>query len=119
MKKYIITEKNMSEVAGLINKFFRSCYEKNQWIYDWSNSGKLTQEKHCYYPSKPSKEPCATVNKDYNCIEIEYPVGELLVVGSVVYFNGGNRLIYRSCPNGKYLDFIEREYVKKLVVRKS
>lgn len=147
MRKYVLTEENMPMVAGLIRKFLQSCNSKCHTLVDWNTVGKLSKvSKHrsgCYYSmagaSNVKYVKCREVTAEEleaykhsifrdetkplpthipSHIAISNPVRTSYTIGDIIYFVGGNRIIFQ---NGRYkesLNFYDRDVCRRYLESK-
>lgn len=138
MRKYILTEENMPMVTGLIRKFLQSCQDKDNNLLDWIYYGKLsegTKNRTGYYRSSPNPndvqyvgrrpyteeelesirtsifcdDPITVPNYMQSHIAISAPVKTSYRVGDIIYFVGGNRIIFQDGKYRRSLRFYDRE----------
>ena len=100
MQKYILTEKNIHDMAGRIRKFFNSCSDCG--IIDYTTGRKNIKGRYHWnatYFSYPSGENVYVRELlERPVIHIELPVTWDIHIGSIIYFLGGNKIIIK----GKY-----------------
>ena len=106
MHKYILTERNIDDMAGRIRKFFNSCEECG--MNDYSTRRKNIKGKNYWdgsYFSKPSGgNVYIKTFEEEKVIHVELPVTTNIRIGSVIYFLGGNKIMIRRQYNHCYHD---------------
>ena len=98
MHKYVLTERNIYDMAGRIRKFFNSCEEGG--MLDYTTSRKNIKGKNSWdgsYFSRPRGGNVYVREKQGEYVlHIELPVRIDIELGSVIYFLGGNKIIVRN-----------------------
>lgn len=98
MHKYILTERNIHDMAGRIRKFFNSCEKCG--MLDYTTSRKNIKGKNSWdgsYFSRPSGENvCVGEFQGEPVLHIELPVRTDITIGSAIYFLGGNKIMVRD-----------------------
>ena len=98
MHKYILTERNIDDMAGRIRKFFNSCEEGG--MLDYTTSRKNIKGKNSWdgsYFSRPEgKDVYVSEFRGEPVIHVELPVRTDIEIGSIIYFLGGNKIMIRD-----------------------
>ena len=112
MHKYILTERNIHDMAGRIRKFFNSC--EKHGMYDYTTSRKNIKGRN-YWDSRYFSRPrggnvYVRELQGKPVIHVELPVRLDIKVGSVIYFLGGNKIMVRNQYQHCYHDSKGKTY---------
>ena len=115
MQKYVLTERNINDMTGRIKKFFDSFTKRNDGIIEWYATPRKNFERKnkCIftYRSRPtSKDVYISEIKSKPFIHIEAPMRLEIPIGSIIYFLGGNKIIFRFQYQHHYRNSKGRSY---------
>lgn len=112
MHKYILTERNIDDMAGRIRKFFNSCEKCG--MLDYTTSRKNIKGKNSwdgsYFSRSSGEDVYVSEFQGEPVIHIELPVRTDINIGSIIYFLGGNKIMIRDSYHKRYYDSISDTY---------
>ena len=112
MHKYILTEKNIDDMAGRIRKFFDSCSDCG--IYCTINN--VEQLLYFYWAGDTSHKDVSVSTNHVTCkpiISIKYPVVTYIELGDVIYIYGGGKIYFKDHSTGNDINItLERDYTR-------
>ena len=114
MQKYVLTERNINDMTGRIKKFFDSSTERNggiEWYSTLRKNFKGRNKHDLSYSGNPTgKDVYISEIKGLPFIHIEAPVRMDIGLGSIIYFLGGNKIIFRFQYQHHYHNSKARSY---------
>lgn len=105
MRKYKISINNQAMVNGLINKFLKSCSTKGDRVY--AGKSMVTRYMDCLGRIRKGR----LVQMD---TELAAKSAIPVLLGDVVHFYGGNRVMIRS-SSGESFEFIRDTHYKHII----